>query len=150
MDKKLSNIANTYFFLDDILIVTKGNQTDHYARVKQVLEKLDEANIRLKWEKCKFAQSEVAWLGYHLTQTGIRPINTKIQAITDKLKPKYSKELRLYMGAVKQLNRFIPNLAQLCFKLRPLLKQDNPWSWNETHDNAFEEINKHQSKESLK
>ena len=25
MDKKLSNIANTYAFLDDILIVTKGN-----------------------------------------------------------------------------------------------------------------------------
>ena len=34
MDKKLSNIANTYVFLDDILIVTKGNRTDHYARVK--------------------------------------------------------------------------------------------------------------------
>ena len=50
MDKKLSNMANTYVFLDDILIVTKGNQTDHYARVKQVLEKLDEANIRLKWK----------------------------------------------------------------------------------------------------
>ena len=39
MDKKLSNTANTYVFLDDILIVTKGNQTDHYAKVKQVLEK---------------------------------------------------------------------------------------------------------------
>ena len=48
MDKKLSNIVNTYVFLDYILIVTKGSQTDHYAKVKQVLEKLDEANIRLK------------------------------------------------------------------------------------------------------
>ena len=50
MDKKLSNIANTYVFLDDILLVTKGNRTDHYARVKQVLEILDKANIRRKWE----------------------------------------------------------------------------------------------------
>ena len=48
MDKKLSNIGNTYVFLDDILIVTKGNRTVHCARVKQVLEKLDKANIRLK------------------------------------------------------------------------------------------------------
>ena len=93
-------------------------------------------------EKCKFAQNEVEWLGYHLTQTGIRPINTKIQAITDKLKPKNLKELRSYLGAVNQLNRFIPNLAQLCFKLRPLLKQDKSWNWNETHDKAFEEITK--------
>ena len=148
MDKQHSNIASTYVFLDDILIVTKGNQTDHYARVKQELEKLDEANVRLKWEKCKFARNENEWLGYHLTQTGIRPINTKIKAITDKLKPKNLKEIRSYLGAVNQLNRFILNLAQRCFKLRPLLKQDKQWSWNETHDKAFEEINK--SKESLK
>ena len=93
-------------------------------------------------KKCKFAQIEVEWLGYHLTQSRIRPINTKIQVITDKLKPKNLKELRSYLGAVNQLNRFIPNLAQLCFKLRPLLKQDKQWSWNETHDKAFEEINK--------
>ena len=46
------------------------------------------------------------------------------------------------MGAVNQLNRFIPNLAQLCFKLRPLLKQDKVWCWTESHDKAFEEINK--------
>ena len=36
----------------------------------------------------------------------------------------------------------MPNLAQLCFNLRLLLKQDKPWSWNETHDKAYEEINK--------
>ena len=39
MDKKLSNIANTYVFLDDILIVTKGNQTDHYTQVKTSIRK---------------------------------------------------------------------------------------------------------------
>ena len=56
------------------------------------------------------------------TQTGISPINTKIQAITEKLKPENLKELRSYLGAVNQMNRFLPNLTQLCFKLRPLLK----------------------------
>ena len=87
--------------------------------------------------KCNLAQKEIEWLGYKLTQNGISPINTKIQAITEKLRPKNLKELRSYLGAVNQMNRFIPNLAQLCFPLRPLLKKDKPWNWEEKHEKAF-------------
>ena len=129
MDAELANIPKTYVFLDDILVVTKGSKENHYKVVKTVLTKLNKANIRLKWEKCKFAQKEIEWLGYKLTQTGINPLNTKIQAITEKLKPKRLKELSSYLGAESQMNRFIPNVAQLCFKLRHLPKKDKPWSW---------------------
>ena len=80
-------------------------------------------------------------MGYKLSQTGIKPINSKVQAITEKLTPKSLKELRSYLGAVNQLNRFIPNLAQLCHELRPLLKKDQPWNWGEKHDKAFKQIN---------
>ena len=44
------------------------------------------------------------------------------------------------MGAVNQLNRFIQNLAQLCHGLRPLLKKDQSWKWEEKHDKAIQEI----------
>ena len=91
--------------------------------------------------KCKIAEEEIKWLGYKLSQTGIKPINSKVQAITEKLTPKSLKELRSYLGAVNQLNRFIPNLAQLCHELRPLLKKDQPWKWEEKHDKAIQKIN---------
>ena len=55
----------------------------------------------------------------------MKPINTTIQTITDKLKPKSFKELKLYLGAVNQINRCIPHFAQLCFKLQQLLKRIN-------------------------
>ena len=48
MDKELSNIPNTFVFLENILIVTKGNQESHYKAVRKVLTKLNDANIRLK------------------------------------------------------------------------------------------------------
>ena len=38
--------------------------------------------------KCNLAQKEIEWLGYKLPQNGISPINTKIQAITEKLRRK--------------------------------------------------------------
>ena len=83
MDQGLGNLPNTYVFLDDILMVTKGSLEKHFEVVKQVLERLDNANIRLKWEKCKFAAEETDWLGYKLSQTGIKPINSKVQALTE-------------------------------------------------------------------
>ena len=51
--------------------------------VRQGLNKLNRANIRLKRENCKFPQPEIEWLGYKSTQTGIQPISTKIQAINE-------------------------------------------------------------------
>ena len=55
MDIILHNIPNTFAFLDDILKVTKGNKEDHMKKVEEVIRTLDEAGIRLKPEKCKFA-----------------------------------------------------------------------------------------------
>ena len=49
--------------------------------------------MRLKWEKRKFSVEETDWLGYKLSQTGIKPINSKVQAITENLTPKNIKNL---------------------------------------------------------
>ena len=64
-----------------------------------VLKILDEAGIRLKLEKCKIAQTKTEWLGYKLSEKGVKPIDEKIQAISDRLRPKTLKELRSLMGA---------------------------------------------------
>ena len=141
MDQELGNLLNTYVFLDDTLIVTKGSMEKHFEVVKHILKSLDNANIRLKWEKCKFSAEETDWLGHKLSPTGIKPINSKVQAITEKLTSKSLKELGSYLGAVNQLNRFITNLAQLCHDLRPLYKKDQPWNWEEKHDKAIQTIN---------
>ena len=93
MDKDLANLQNTYVFLEDILIVTKGIKEKHFEALKQVLKRLDNANVRLKWEQCKFAKEEIDWLGYKLSQTRIKPINSKVQAITEKLTLKSLKDI---------------------------------------------------------
>ena len=65
-----------------------------------------------------------------ISESGVKPIDEKIQAISDRLRPKTLKEL---------LNRFIPNLARLCAPLRPLLSKENEWNWGEEQEKAFQE-----------
>ena len=77
---------------------------------------LDEAGIRLKEEKSQMAQSETEWLRFKLTATGVKPTDSKVQAISAKLKPQSLKDLRSFMGATNQMNRFIPNLANCALR----------------------------------
>ena len=93
--------------------------------------------MRLNLDKNKFAEKNAGWLGFNLSQTGKRPLKSKFQGITDRLKPKLLEELRSFLGAVNQMNRFIPNLAQHCFPFPPLLKNGNSWDWRQEHDKVF-------------
>ena len=88
------------------------------------------------------AQDSIEWLGYKLTRTGMSPVNAKSQGITERLRPTNLKQLRSFLGAVNQFNKFIPNLAGMSFPFRKILKKDADWIWEDEHEKAFKEINK--------
>ena len=70
MDRTLNHAQNTFCFLDDILIVSKGEENEHEKLVRNVLLKLNEENLALKISKCEFFQSSVNWLGQKLSSEG--------------------------------------------------------------------------------
>ena len=108
MDLTLVNMDCTFVYIDDILIVTKGEKSVHMQKVREVLEVLDKANLQLRADKCQIASTKIEWLGYELSGEGITPVNGKVQGITERLRPGNLKELRSFLGAVNQLNKFIP------------------------------------------
>ena len=64
-----------------------------------------------------------------------------MQGISERLRPKNLKTLRSFLGAVNQFNKFIPDLAQICFPFRTFLKKDQEWNWQPEQENAFLKIN---------
>ena len=78
---------------------------------------------------------------YKLSADGIKPLNSKIQGITEKLRPKNLRQLRSYLGAINQMNKFVPNLAILCAPFRTILKHNAEWNWEPHHEEAFKRIN---------
>ena len=78
MDLALAGITNTFAFTDDILIVTNGRAEEHITEVKEVLKRLNEANISLKLENCAFPAESIERVGYELSHQGIAPIKSKV------------------------------------------------------------------------
>ena len=140
MDYTLIGLKNTYCFLDDILIVGKGSLEEHKSYVMNCLERLDDENFRINLAKCHFGKSEIDWLGYHSSQSGISPLERKTAAQLSLEAPKTLKKLRSFLGSVHYIGKFIPNLAQISQPLRPLLTKSSKFIWTAEHENCFIEI----------
>ena len=52
-------------------IVVHGHGDEHDTRLRALLERLEEFNITLRKEKCKFGVSEVKWFGHIYSELGM-------------------------------------------------------------------------------
>ena len=73
-------ITGTFPYQDNIIIVGTTIQ-EHDARVDKVFEKISKANVTLNYEKCKFRQTSIMFLGEKLSGNGIEPDPEKVSAI---------------------------------------------------------------------
>ena len=54
--------------------------------------------------------------------------------------PNTLKRLRSFLGSVHFISKFIPNLAQLCHSLRPLLRKSTKYIWIDENTKRFNAI----------
>lgn len=97
-------------------------------------------NLRFNKEKSRIGILEVKYLGHILSQEGIRPNPSKVQAIAEMETPKARPLLERFLGMVTYFSKFIPLLSALTGPLRELLQKDIAWHWTERHDEATNKI----------
>lgn len=141
--KKLSehfdDIEGVIQFIDDILIYGKTKEI-HDQRLRAVLKRCQEINIKLNRDKCKIGLSELKYLGHKITQNGIKPDESHVSAIKNMPRPLNIKDVERFLGLVTYVGKFVPNLSEKTFLLRELLRKDVEWHWNERHEKCFTDI----------
>ena len=124
MDRTINHAKNTFYFLDEILVVSKENEEEHEKLVLDVLKRLDDESLKLKRSKNELFKTEVYWFGHKLSPSGTTPKITKTEMLLNLNPPESLKQLRSFMGSINHLSKFIPNAASLTDKLRPLLREE--------------------------
>ena len=66
--------------MDDLIILGNDEQ-DHFRNLELVLQRLKEANLKIKISKCSFLKREVMYLGHKISETGVQVTDDKVQAI---------------------------------------------------------------------
>ena len=107
----LIGLKNTYCFLVDILIVSKLSEEEQKQYVLDCLKGLDEKNLRNILPKGQSSELEIDWLEYHISQSGILPLESKTSANLTLEAPKTFKKLQSFLGSVHYISKFLPNRA---------------------------------------
>ena len=128
-----------FAYLDDILIYSE-NEKDYIKQVTLVLQTLEKANMGLHSEKCVFHVKEIEFLGYILTQRGIKIDSAKVKAVQEWLIPKTITKVQEFMGFANFYRRFIKGYSGIATPLTNLTKKDKAFSWTENEQFAFEEL----------
>jgi len=78
--RDLINQEDTATFIDDILVATEMEE-GHDELVEEVLKRLEENNLFIKPEKCKWKVREVEFLGVVISPKGVEMQKEKVEGV---------------------------------------------------------------------
>ena len=130
---------------DDILVYGCGSteveyKKDHDANLKRLLDRGQEANLKLNIHKLQLRLSEVVYMGHRLTAQGITPDPNKVNAIVNMPRPVDKKGVERLLGFVTYLSRFLPKLSEVVSPLRLLTERDVTFAWLTDQEQAFNTV----------
>ena len=137
METLLRGLDGTSVYIDDIL-VSGSTIEQHLKNLDAVLERLENAGLRLNLEKCTFLKPKLEHLGHVLDESGRHPTEEKVKAIKEAPTPKNVTELRSFLGLITYYSKFLPNMSSKLAPLYALLRKSKTWSWSTKEDAAFQ------------
>ncbi len=112
IDQILSGLDFVFAYIDDLLIASHS-EAEHELHLHTLFKRLDQYGVVVNPVKCEFGVPSLQFLGHHVDQHGIRPLDTKVHAIQQFPVPGSTKQLREFLGLVNFYRRFIPHCAAL-------------------------------------
>ena len=137
----LEHIPGVDTMMDD-RIVWGSTREEHDTRLRQVLDKTREVNLRLNKDKCEFGVKTLTFVGDVVSVEGVRPDPRKTSAINNMQRPQNKDEVRRFLGIVTYLAKFIPQLSTQSAPLRSLLDQKNEFVWSHEQEQCFLQLKK--------
>jgi hypothetical protein len=103
-------------YIDDILIYSNSKK-EHVEHVRKVLQKLHEAGLYVKAEKCEFCESQTTFLGFVISKDGVSMDSVKVKAIRESETPTCVPDVQCFLGFANFYRRFIHRYSQKCHLL---------------------------------
>ena len=100
---------------------------DCLSNLDRVLQRCEQTNLVLNWEKCHFMANSGIVLGHKISEQGIVVDKAKVDAIKKMPSPEDIKRIRSFLGHAGFYMRFIKDLSKISRPLTNLLQKDVPF-----------------------
>ena len=103
----------------------------HQDYIHRILTKLEDNDLYLKPEKCKFKKEEIKYLGVIVGKNHLRMSPKKLQGVADWPVPRTPTNIQWFLGFTGYYQYFVPNYSAIAWPLLDLTKKTTPWHWGE-------------------
>jgi len=119
----LINQGDTATFIDNILVAT-DTEEGHDKLVEEVLKRLEENDLFVKLEKCKWKVREVEFLEVVIEPKGVKMQREKVEGVLNWPVPRNVKEVQKFLGFANYYRRFIKDFARIAAPLHMLVRKE--------------------------
>ena len=126
-------------FMDDFSVFGDSFESC-LENLRKVLERCQEKNLVLNWEKCHFMVTQGIVLGHIVSKDGIEVDKAKVELISNLPTPKCVRDIRSFLGHAGFYRRFIKDFSAIARPLCTLLAKDVPFTWSQACDTAFAKL----------
>ena len=124
--RDLINTGKVIAFIDDIIVGTESKE-GHDKLVGEIIKRLEENNLYMKLEKCKWKVREVGFLGVVIGPKGIKIEEEKIEGVWEWPIPMCVKDVQKFLGLANYYCQFIQSFASIARPLHDLVKKNQKW-----------------------
>ena len=107
--RDLINTGKVAAFIDDVIVRTESEE-GHNELVEEVIKRLEENNLYVKPEKCKWKVREVGFPGMVIGPEGIKMEEEKVKGVLEWLTPTCIKDIQKFLGLVNYYCQFIESV----------------------------------------
>ena len=126
-------------FMDDFTVY--GSSFEQCLKnLETVLQRCQDKQLALNWEKCHFMVTEGIVLGHKISATGLEVDQSKVSIIKTLAPPTTVKGIRSFLGHAGFYRRFIKDFSKIARPLCRLLEKDTRFDFDDSCKAAFEEI----------
>ena len=144
--RDLINTGKVAVFIDDVIVGTETEE-GHDELVAEIIKRLEENDLYVKLEKCKWKVREVGFLRVVIGPEGIKIEKEKVKGVLEWLTPKCVKDMQKFLGLANYYCQFIEGFASVARPLHDMVKKDKKWNWTERQEKVFKELKKQFIKE---
>ena len=137
--RDLINMGKVAVFIDDVIVGTESEE-GHDELVAEVVKRLEENDLYVKLEKCKWKVKEVEFLDVVIGPEGIMMEKEKVKGVLEWPTSKCVKDVQKFLGLVNYYRWFIEGFTTVARPLHDLVKKDKKWVWTEKEEKAFQEL----------
>ena len=96
--------------------------------------------MKVNASKSSFAKETLDYLGYTISQKGIKPIAKKVDAILNIAPPKTRRQLRSFLGMVNYYRDMWIRRSHVLTPLTALVSKETKFKWTKLEQDAFDTI----------